>query len=334
MTVTPRGVSVSAGVKGARMSVNSSGRTTRTLSLPGTGISRVTTSSGRSAPRSQGVANSFAGAAREGFTDQLRAEGKPVNASGAPKPGLLAPRWEKDLHKALLAPSAEAFLRVGREHSEAQQLAAFFEAFTIALPAGDHARTRELAAWLFGNSFDPAANPFMHKYAGASLVTVGLAEGITVELQLDRDVLGLVLAELHQEAGDLDAAVDVVEGLEPTTLTAVSLAELYGQQQRWKDIIELTEGLTNDDEPSVFLLTQRGAAFRELGFYDAAREALKEALRLRSRPAELMHLALLERAAIYVAQGKNSMARRDLERIMAANSSHPGLAEALAQLPT
>lgn len=35
-----------------------------------------------------------------------------------------------------------------------------------------------------------------------------------------------MLAGLHQEAGDLSAAVNVVEQLEPSTITAVSLAEL------------------------------------------------------------------------------------------------------------
>jgi hypothetical protein len=45
----------------------------------------------------------------------------------------------------------------------------------------------------------------------------------------------------------------------------------------------------------------RGQAFREQGFHDAAHEALKEALRSRSRAAEIRHLALAERAQNYLA---------------------------------
>ncbi len=145
--------------------------------------------------------------------------------------------------------------------------------------------------------------------------------------------IGLTLAELHQQAGDLDAAVAVAEQLTPSTVAAVSLAELYSEQGRWHDVVQLTDGVGNDDEPSMYLLTQRGIALREQGLYDAAREAFKEALRVRSRPAELRHRVLLERAATYLTQNKSSLARKDLEKVYAENSSYPGLREALNDLP-
>lgn len=43
LNVSKSGIGVSAGVKGARISVNSKGRVTRTTGIPGTGISSVTT---------------------------------------------------------------------------------------------------------------------------------------------------------------------------------------------------------------------------------------------------------------------------------------------------
>ena len=43
MTVTPRGIGVSAGSRAAKLSVHSSGRVTQTLSLPGSGISHTET---------------------------------------------------------------------------------------------------------------------------------------------------------------------------------------------------------------------------------------------------------------------------------------------------
>lgn len=58
--------------------------------------------------------------------------------------------------------------------------------------------------------------------------------------------MGLALAELKQEQGDLEGAIDAVEQLEPTTYSAVSLAELYAQTGRWDDVIELTEGIKNE----------------------------------------------------------------------------------------
>jgi Tfp pilus assembly protein PilF len=55
-------------------------------------------------------------------------------------------------------------------------------------------------------------------------------------------------------------------------------------------------------------------------------------LRSRSRAAPIRHLAFLERSANYLAQGKKAMARKDLERILAEDSSYEGVRERLAEL--
>jgi tetratricopeptide (TPR) repeat protein len=88
----------------------------------------------------------------------------------------------------------------------------------------------------------------------------------------------------------------------------------------------------NEDDASALLCVFRGQAFREQGFHDAAHEALKEALRSRSRAAEIRHLALAERAQNYLAQGKKGMARKDLERILAEDSGYEGVKKQLARL--
>ena len=178
---------------------------------------------------------------------------------------------------------------------------------------------------------DPAEDSFVGKYLYTK-VTLPIASGVAAEFPVHRDAVGLALAEMKQEADDLAAAIDVVEQLEPTTYAAVSLAELYALTKRWDEVVELTEGIQNEDDASAVLLCYRGMAFREQGFHDAAHEALKEALRARSRPAEIRHLALSERAANYLAQGKKGMARKDLERILAEDSNYEGVRERLAAL--
>jgi tetratricopeptide (TPR) repeat protein len=315
MTVTPRGVSTSAGVKGARVTRGADGRVTRTLSAPGTGISHTKTL--RSAtPR--GASSSQA----------------PTRTAPSATPGFMAPKWEKALHKALVSkPDPQALTAVGEAHVEARLHAATYGAFMDALPRSDYERARQLLTWAFHHNFDPATDPFCTKYVPTATVTIGVAEGVEVQVPLDREAIGLALAELHQEAGDLDAAVAVVETLDPSTIAAVSLAELYAEQERWSDLVELTDGLSNDDEPSTYLLTQRGHALRRAGQPGAGREALKEALRVRSRPAQLRHAALVERAHCYLAEGKAGMARKDLEKVYAEDSRYPGLQEALQALP-
>lgn len=79
------------------------------------------------------------------------------------------------------------------------------------------------------------------------------------------------------------------------------------------------------------MVTFRGVALRELGHHTAAREAFKEALRSRSRDTVIRHQALLERARSYLAENKTGIARKDLERILADDSSFPGLRELLDQ---
>jgi len=226
-----------------------------------------------------------------------------------------------------------AVRQVATAHPEARPVGALLESLLGAMPAGDYETVRRNLGWLLSTDFDPVINPFMAKYLDGVSLSLEVAAGITVELPLTRDAIGLALAEAHQSAGDLAAAVEAVEGVTPSTISAVSLAELYTAQQRWHDVIELTNGVTNDDEAGMFLLIQRAAALRESGTPGAAREALKEALSLRSRPTGLRHLALIERAYTYLAERKPAMARNDLEKVLADDANYPGLQTALSELP-
>ena len=71
MTVSKGGISTSVGVRGARVTRTASGRITRTVGLPGSGLSHTETISGsRSAPSA------------------------PAQAAPA-KPGFTASKWEK-----------------------------------------------------------------------------------------------------------------------------------------------------------------------------------------------------------------------------------------------
>lgn len=76
----------------------------------------------------------------------------------------------------------------------------------------------------------------------------------------------------------------------------------------------------------------RGIAFREQGLQTASREAFKEALKSKSRGAEIRHKALIERSKTYVAEGKPAMARKDLRRVLAEGASLPEVRQLLAEL--
>jgi tetratricopeptide (TPR) repeat protein len=312
LSVSKSGVGASVGGRGGRYSVHSSGR--RTVSGGGGVVPGVYYQKSVSGSRS-------------------RASGAEAQAASAPrtpkKPGLFAPKGEKALYKAVKAQDAQAIKRVGDEHPD-YRLPSYSLAGLMMLDT-EPAESERVLSDAFASGTDPASDNFVSTYLFTRL-ELPIAKGVTAELPINRDAVGLALAELKQEKDDLAGAIDVVEQLEPTTYSAVSLAELYAQTGRWEDVIELTEALKNEDDASALLLVFRGQAFRKQGFHDAAHESLKEALRARSREASIRHLALAERAQNYLEQGKKAMARKDLERILAEDSSYEGVREQLAQL--
>jgi tetratricopeptide (TPR) repeat protein len=313
LNVSKSGLGASVGGRGARYSVHSSGR--RTTSL-GSGIVP-----GVYYQSSKGGGRSIKGGAR-------------AQAPAAPpvtpkKPGLFAPKGEKELYKAVKAQDAQAMKRVGEAHPDfllpSYSLAGLF------LLTSEPAESERLLEDAFATGRDPGVDKFISRYLFTQL-TLSIAKGVTAELPINRDAVGLALAELKQDRDDLTGAADVVEQLEPTTYSAVSLAELYAEMGRWDDVIELTEGVANEDDASALLCAFRGQAFREQGFHDAAHEAFKQALRSRSRAAPIRHLALAQRAQNYLAQGKKGQARKDLERILAEDASYEGVREKLSEL--
>jgi tetratricopeptide (TPR) repeat protein len=316
VNVSKRGVGASVGGRGGRYSVHSSGR--RTVSagsgvIPGVYYQKSVSGRG-SKTRGSGPAASAA----------------PQPSPNAPKkPGLFAPKGEKQLYKAVQAQDAQAIKQVGAEHPDFRLPS--YSLAGLMLLTSEPAEAGRMLGEVFATGKDPAAEMFVSDYLFTRL-ELSIAAGITAELPVNRDAVGLALAELKQDEGDLDGAIEVVEQLEPTTFSAVSLAELYAQTERWDEVIKLTEGIKNEDDASALLCVFRGEAFREQGFHDAAHEAFKEALRSRSRAAPIRHLALARRAQNYLAQGKKSQARKDLERILAEDSSYEGVREQLDEL--
>ena len=309
LSVSKTGVGGSVGGGGARYSAHSSGRRTTTLGsgvVPGVYYQKSSSGGSRSSASAQQVA-----------------------PPSPKKPGMFAPKGEKELYKAIKAQDVNAIRQVGIYHPDFR-LPSYSLAGLMMLTS-EPTEAEQLLGDAFATGRDPAEDKFVSSYLFTRL-ELSIAEGVTAELPVNRDAVGLALAELKQNHGDLAGAIDVVEQLEPTTYSAVSLAELYAQTERWDDVIELTEGMKNEDDASALLCVFRGQAFRQKGFHDAAHESLKEALRSRSRAAPIRHMALAERAQNYLTQGKKAMARKDLERILAEDSSYEGVRDRLAEL--
>lgn len=311
LNLTKTGVGISAGVRGARVSVHSSGRTTTTAGLPGTGLSWVST----------GIARSTA--SRPGETPWM------------PTPGRLSPKSHRVLWDALNgAPAQHSAVRAVAVDRPDVAVVGRLLAGIAALAVGDVSEaTGDLEA-VVADPSDPADHSFVTEFLVPRAVTfsVEVAPGVVAALPLGREAATLALAELRQREGRLHEAVSLVEDLEPTTLAGLSLAELYLALDRYEDVIELTDGVRNEDEASALLCVLRGEALRAAGNPGAAVEAFKEAVRLRSRPAPIRHRALAQRAAAYQELGRVAQARRDLEKILAEDARYPDVRGLLAAL--
>lgn len=186
---------------------------------------------------------------------------------------------------------------------------------------------------MFDGDRAPEEDPFIVKYFGdMPVAAIGIAPGIMAQMPCSRDLIGLALAEVLQARDQVDEAIDTVERVTPTTHAAVSLAELYSEAGRYDEVIELTNGITNEDDTTALLLVYRGIAFARQRLFEAARESFKEALKSKKRATEVRHLALRQRAEAYAGEGKKAQARKDLERILAEDASVEGVRERLEEL--
>ncbi len=317
MTLSKSGIGYSAGGKGARITRTARGRTVGRVGIPGSGISYSKTLTSR---RSSG----------EHAKTTVKQQQLPRPSQV--KPGLLAPKAEKELYKALIEEKAYWRLeKIATKHPAWRSLCATLDGL-FAYQAENTERAEPALLFAFQSNLDASTHPFMQKYISTAHVTLEVAEGVEVSLPLGREAVGLTLAEIYQGSGRLDQAIAVVEQLEPTFSAAVSLAELYSEAGRQDDVIELTNDLTNETDAHAFLLILRARAMREKGLLDSSKDVLKEAMRRRNVDSEIRRRAYLERANTYLLQNRRAQARKDLERIFAEDADYPGLREAMAAL--
>jgi hypothetical protein len=109
-----------------------SGGVTRTVGVPGSGVSYCSSTTRGSGSRGSSAA---AGRSRAAAIAAPAAPPKPAS------PGLFAPKWEKELHRALIAkPDVNEPARIGSQFEQARPLAALFEAVRGAIPNGNYQR--------------------------------------------------------------------------------------------------------------------------------------------------------------------------------------------------
>ena len=335
LNLSKSGLGLSAGIPGFRVSTNTSGRTTRTLSVPGTGISSVSTlGPGR---RSSG------GRSRSG-DGALHSVPASQGASLLPKPGWLSGGADKRYYEGV-----QAFLR--------EDYASARSAFTACLAAEPRATSAHLfAALCLGKidgadaeqvehleavvgSSEPIPDRLQQKYLPGGLVHLALAVNVTdmISGQAPFDSVGatLMLAEHYQEAGRLEEALGLIQQLhevDPNNpVIRLSLADLYFADLDHDGVLDAASTGVNDSDIGVALLHMRAAALTDLGHMDGALEAFREALaKTANRDPDLLKVVRYDRSLAYEKAGQKAKAKADLEKIFAIDPGYLDVRERLA----
>jgi tetratricopeptide (TPR) repeat protein len=321
-------VGMSFGVPGARYTVNSKGRRTVSMGVPGTGLYDVTTlSSGRGKSRASSAAESAL-----------------VIGMNAPKPGLFASKAEKELSKFLADiygadgthnNSVDVVGSAGALKAQYPELAGALDLIAVLHGVIDE-KTSEaayaLAQSLWKRRDELFNDKLVIKYFKGIYPGVPITRGIFSTGYYDQQALGFILSEALQIQGRFDDAVAVLNEMSPNQVVGISLADIEISAGDFDGAIETTEDIENVDDGTAMMLVLRGIAFREKGLDDAALECFKRAIAKKDRSEGVIHRGLYERAMTYKKMGKKAAAKKDLEKILVDDPKAAGVSEALAEL--
>ena len=250
------------------------------------------------------------------------------------RPGLFAPRGEKAVYRALQQSDPQALETTAQDFPE-------FRVTLLSIAAAIHLRTgaTERAVHLFDQLATTSADIRDCQYARKYHVLVPRLElsvkaggAVTTRVLYDAAGFALAAANFHTAIGNYDRALELFQMYPPRAAARLQAVVVHQQRKDPEAVLAATDGVTNEDDLTAILLVARGAAFRELGRYDAAREVLGQVTRFRSRAPDIRHDAFAERALTHLAQGRRSQARKDAERILADDSTNERAHDILRQL--
>ena len=324
LNLSKGGVSISAGPRGLKTTVGTSGRRF-TAGIPGTGLHHTkAVKPGRSGSRAAGaIARSpeRAEPIRSGFWRNLGTsaeekafiEGDNAMARGDDQ-------------------AAAGYLAKARGLPDADFLAGM-------MLIGEH-RWDE-AALLLRSAYEAEAElgRLFGKYGVNVRAGLAISDEISVQVGADRIGVLLCLTEVYQ---GLNRQADAIACLEELlrldgddVVVQLSLAEFLmetrpASQDRCHQVVSLTQETENVSELHAALLLYRGQALRDLGLPTAARDALTAGLRRRKdRHPEILNALRYERALVYLELKQKQRARSELETLYAAAPDYEDVAERL-----
>jgi tetratricopeptide (TPR) repeat protein len=311
LNVGKSGFGVSAGIPGARRTLHSSGRQTTSVGMPGTGVGYVQTRSG-------GGSRAAAPAPEP-----------------AAKPGLFAPKHEKEFYKALQVymkgdteKARELFHSASEKDTGGRVLADDLLAGMLSLSAEKPEEAIPHLEEVVSSEVE-LPDELMTKYGFGGGIKLMVTERVQVEVEWGSLAAALALVECYQEQGRIEEAIGVLQQLAATDenpAILLSLCDLYAQTEAWDELVDAAAGTSNEDDVTLEIRLLQARALREQGMDEAASDAYKDALRSKKRNPELLKEARYERGTLLLARGRESQAMKDLQTVYADDPGYRDVA--------
>lgn len=322
LNMSKRSVGLSAGPRGARYSVNSSGRRTASVSAPGTGVGYVSSSGGTRGGRSRATQ---------------------VAPPHAPKkPGLFASKYEKRFAKGIQLYAAgemdkalAAFVEAAEADASNRTSADDLMAAMVLLSRDETARAIEYLERVT-SSTNPLPDKVMDDYAPGLSFTAAINGSIQVSIPAGSFLAAVTLATAYRAQDRLEEAIGLLQQLHDVDpddpFVIFNLCTLYAQREEHDEIVEITNGIKNQDDLTCLICVARAEAMAEQGMLDAAYEMAKEATKSKARDSEAIKMGRYARADILAKQGKAAMARKEFEKVYAEDPNYSDVKERIEAL--
>jgi hypothetical protein len=239
-----KSTSISVGGRGLRYTANSRGRRTTTVSVPGTGMSVRHTSGTRKTSGRRPAAQPAHPArrpARPAATRAARPAARPAKTKSAsaslPRPGIFAPRGEKDLFQIIRglqggSPAVLAAAQCERiaARRPSQRIAALTLAGLLALSQDRDLAIRSLGQVLVSGA-EIANDQILRRYSPIRYLTIHVVDP-PAPVALSRDLVAMLLVQLHMAAGQLDWAEFAAAQLKDTPVADALRLQVTTRRQQ------------------------------------------------------------------------------------------------------
>jgi len=316
------------GPRGAHYTVNTKGRVSTSVGLPGTGIYYTESYNKNAKPRTT-------------RTSKATPKEELIASAHWDQPNLLSGPAERAFYEFaetyLAKDSKKSFTELKTEadrlRTKYPEITSFIDYLMIA-PTSNEDANAALALcekiWALGNSFLDQRIPT--RYFDQFQAAIPIARGIYFHTNYNHSYLTYTYSELLQATGNPAKALEILNSAPESEYKEIAVLDLYLSLKQYEDVIAQTNNITNTDDNSALTLLFRAIAFRETNQPQIAIETFRLVTSKRSRSQEILNYAIYERACTYEAMGKKAMAIKDLNKLLAVDSTDEAAQEKLKEI--